>query len=211
MTEAYRDRAAAGVALAHRLARYASAPNVVVLGLVRGGLPVAAAAAARLGAPLDVLVVCKLGVPWAPELALGALGTGGVRVLNSDVAARLDGAEINAVANHEAEELRRREARYRAGRPALAVKGRTAILVDDGLVTGATARAAVAVMRKLGASRVVVAAPIGSTEAYGKVGQAADEIVVPLTPSGFSSVGRYYADFHQVTDDEVMRLLAGAG
>lgn len=211
MTDVYRDRTAAGTTLAHRLARYASAPAVVVLGLVRGGVPVAAAVAERLGAPLDVLVVRKLGVPWAPEVAFGALGPGGVRVLNADIAARLDDAQITEVAKHEAEELRRREARYRAGRPPLALKGRTAIVVDDGLATGATARAAVAVARKLGASRVVVAAPVGAAEAYGKLSQLADEVVCPLTPSGFGSVGRYYEDFHQVTDDEVVQLLAGAG
>ena len=149
----YRDRRAAGAALAEHLAGYAGRDDVVVLGLVRGGVPVAAEVARRLGAPLDVLVVRKLGVPWAPEVAFGALGPGGVRVLNEEIAARLPRPAVAGVVRHEAGELARRERRYRARRPAIELDGKVALLVDDGLATGASARAAVAVARELGASR----------------------------------------------------------
>jgi putative phosphoribosyl transferase len=208
MDDRYRDRADAGEALAERLADHAGRADVVVLGLVRGGVPVAAAVARHLGVPLDVLVVRKLGVPWAPEVAFGALGPGGVRVLNADIADRLDAEQVAAVTRNEAAELRRREARYRGGQPPLELSGRTAIIVDDGLATGATARAAVAVARRLGAARVLVAVPVGSPDAYLAVARAADGLVCPLTPPDFGAVSRYYADFHQVSDDEVAALLA---
>jgi predicted phosphoribosyltransferase len=172
---------------------------------------VAAAVAHRLGVPLDVLVVRKLGVPWAPEVAFGALGPGGVRVLNADIADRLDADQIGAVTRNEAAELRRREERYRGGQPPLELSGRTAIIVDDGLATGATARAAVAVARQLGAQRVLVAVPVGAPDAYRALARAADAVVCPLTPADFGAVSRYYADFHQVSDDEVSALLARAG
>lgn len=206
----YRDRAAAGEVLAERLADHAGRDDVVVLGLVRGGVPVAAAIARRLGVPLDVLVVRKLGVPWAPEVAFGALGPGGVRVLNADIADRLDADQIATVTRNEAAELRRREERYRRGRPPLDLSGRTAIIVDDGLATGATARAAVAVARRLGAERVLVAVPVGSPDAYLTVAHAADAVVCPRTPPDFGAVSRYYSDFHQISDDEVATLLARA-
>jgi putative phosphoribosyl transferase len=210
MTNGYRDRSDAGAVLARRLAGYAGRPEAVVLGLVRGGVPVAAAVAHLLGVPLDVLVVRKLGVPWAPEVAFGALGPGGVRVLNRDIADRLEPEQIDEVTRVETLELRRREERYRAGRPPLELAGRTGIVVDDGLATGATARAAVAVARGLGADRVLVAVPVGSPDAYLAVAAAADKLICPLTPPDFGAVSRYYADFHQVSDDEVTRLLADA-
>jgi len=186
-------------------------PNLTVLGLVRGGVPVAAVVAHRLGAPLDVLVVRKIGVPWAPEVAFGALGPGGVVVLNPDISTRLTEAEMATVRQREADELARRERRYRAGRPPLDLTGHTAIVVDDGLATGATARAAVAVARQLGATRVVLAVPVGSTEAVAVLRTAVDELVCPLVPPGFGAVSRFYDEFDQVADAAVVALLDSAG
>jgi len=208
VTDKFRGRAEAGAALARRLGGYAGVPGVIVLGLVRGGVPVAAAVAASLTAELDVLVVRKLGVPSMPELAFGAIGPGGVRVLNNEVAARLDVAAMTEVIHREEAERIRREQRYRAGRAALRLDGRTAIVVDDGLATGATARAAVAVARRLGAARVVLATPVGSAEAVGLLARAADQVVCLVTPARFGAVSRFYENFRQVTDDEVVRLLA---
>jgi len=203
----YRDRRAAGAALAEHLAGYAGRDDVVVLGLVRGGVPVAAEVARRLGAPLDVLVVRKLGVPWAPEVAFGALGPGGVRVLNEEIVARLPRPAVAGVLRHEAGELARRERRYRSRRAAIDLAGKVALLVDDGLATGATARAGVAVARELGASRVVVAVPVGAAEAVEQLAVEADEVVCPLQPPVFGAVSRFYDDFGQVTDAEVVSLL----
>jgi putative phosphoribosyl transferase len=208
---AYRDRRAAGAALADRLRAYAGRPEAVVLGLVRGGVPVAAEVAARLGAPLDVLVVRKLGVPWAPEVAFGAIGPHGVRVLNDDIASRLEPQQIADVTRREEAERARREVRYRAGRTPLDLAGRTTLIVDDGLATGATARAAVVVAHRLGAGRIVLAAPVGSAEACTGLAAVADEVVCPVCATEFGAVSRYYDDFHQVTDDEVGAILAGAG
>lgn len=208
MQTVYRDRAAAGEHLATALARYAGRPDTIVLGLVRGGVPVAAAVAGRLPAPLDILVVRKLGVPWAPEVAFGALGPGGVHVLNPEIAERLARADIAAAVRRESVELERRERRYRGDRPPLDLTGRIAVLVDDGLATGATARAAVAVARRLGASRVVVAVPVGSPEAVKLLRAEADEVVCPAAPANFGAVSRFYEDFRQVDDQTVVRLLA---
>ena len=205
----YRDRAHAGSVLAVALDRYRDRSDVVVLGLVRGGVPVAAEVAAALRVPLDVLVVRKLGVPRFPELAFGALGPGGVQVLNPDVARRLDRHQVEVVVAAESAELVRREQRYRAGRPPLALAGRTTILVDDGLATGASAAVAVAVARQLGAARVVLAVPVGPPDAIARLARLADEVCCPLTPARFGAVGRYYLDFAQVSDDEVTALLAG--
>jgi putative phosphoribosyl transferase len=209
VTRAYRDRAGAGEVLAGLLRGYAGRSDTLVLGLVRGGVLVAAVVAGRLDLPLDVLVVRKLGVPWAAEVAFGALGPADVQVFNDDIACRLSPPDMAEVMNREAEELRRREAMFRRGRGLLDLAGRTAILVDDGLATGATARAAVAVARRLGAVRVVVAAPVGSPEAVAALQAVADEVVCPLRPPGFGAVGRFYRDFHQVTDGEVVEQLAG--
>jgi predicted phosphoribosyltransferase len=203
----FRDRTAAGAALAEGLAGYARRPDVVVLGLVRGGVPVAAAVAARLGVALDVLVIRKLGVPWAPEVAFGALGPGGVAVRNDDVAARLDQPDVERVLAREEAELARREAHYRAGRPPLTLHGKVAVLVDDGLATGATARAAVAVARKLDAARVVLAVPVGSARALSALTPLVDELVCPVRPEPFGAVSQFYDDFHQVTDGEVAAAL----
>ena len=156
-----------------------------MLGLVRGGVPVARVVAERLGAPLDVLVVRKLGMPWAPEVAFGALGPGGVQVLNDAVASRLTQDDIAEVVRREQAELERRERLYRAGRPPLDLTGRTAVIVDDGLATGATARAAVQVARHLGARRVVVAVPVGAQEAYEMLAAEADQVVCAQHPPEF--------------------------
>jgi putative phosphoribosyl transferase len=206
----YADRRDAGAVLAEHLAAYAGHPDVVVLGLVRGGVPVAAEVASRLGAPLDVLVVRKLGVPWAREVAFGALGPGGVQVLNDEIASRLTRSTVAAVLRHEANELSRRERLYRPDRPPPDLAGRTALLVDDGLATGASARAAVAVAYSLGAKRVVVAVPVGSIEAAAQLATEADEVICLWQPADFGAVSRYYDHFGQVTDAEVMALLGGA-
>jgi predicted phosphoribosyltransferase len=211
MRDSYPDRIAAGEELADALAAYAGREDVTVLGLVRGGVPVAATVAARLGAPMDVLVVRKLGVPRAPELAFGALGPGGVVVLNEEIAAYVPAREIAAVRQAEEAELYRREQVYRSGRPPLDLTGRVAIIIDDGLATGATARASVPVARALGAERVVMAAPVGAPDAVARVREVADEMVCPMTPPDFGAVSRYYDWFPQVTDAEVMALLAPTG
>jgi predicted phosphoribosyltransferase len=202
----YRDRAHAGDILAGWLDRYADRPDVTVLGLVRGGVPVAARVAAALRVPLDVLVVRKLGVPGQPELAFGAVGPGGVRVLNPEMAGRLDPRDVEAVTVAESAELARRERVYRSGRAPLALGGRTAVLVDDGLATGASAAVAVAVARALGAVSVVVAVPVAPPESVDRLARLADAVVCPLTPARFGAVGRFYADFEQVTDEEVIAL-----
>jgi putative phosphoribosyl transferase len=203
----YANRSQAGDVLAASLLEYAGRSDVVVLGLVRGGVPVAARVAAALGAPLDVLVVRKLGVPWAPEVAFGALGPGGVVVHNPEVESRLTPADRAEVVGSEADELVRREARYRSGRPPLDLAGKVAIIVDDGLATGATARAAVGVARRMGASRVVVAVPVAADDSLRLVGTEADEVVCPLVPAAFGAVSRFYETFGQTSDDEVVALL----
>lgn len=196
--------------LARHLVAYAGRGDTVVLGLVRGGMPVAARVAAALRAPLDVLVVRKLGVPWAPEVAFGALGSGGVVVHNDEVEARLSPADIGEVVDAEGEELARREALYRGGHAPLSLDGRVAIIVDDGLATGATARAAAAVARRLGAARVVVAVPVGAADSVETLRAEADEVVCPLAPDRFGAVSRFYDSFPQTTDDEVVALLSRA-
>jgi predicted phosphoribosyltransferase len=203
----YRDREEAGRTLADRLTALIGEPDVIVLGLVRGGVPVARVVAERLGAPLDVLVVRKLGMPWAPEVAFGALGPGNVRVLNDAVAGRLGADDIAEVVHREQAELERRERLYRAGRPPLDLTGRTAVIVDDGLATGATARAAVQVARHLGARRVVVAIPVGSQEAYEMLAAEADQVICAQRPPDFMAVSAYYEDFHEVADSEVTEAL----
>jgi len=174
----------------------------------RGGVPVAARVAAALQAPLDVMVVRKLGVPWAPEVAFGALGPGGVAVHNPEVEGYVSTADVQAVTRAETDELRRREERYRRGRPPLSLEGRVAIIVDDGLATGASARAAVAAARRLKAARVVVAVPVGAPDAVATLRREADEVVCPLAPPDFGAVSRFYQHFPQTSDDEVVALLA---
>ncbi|MFY1653479.1 phosphoribosyltransferase [Solwaraspora sp. WMMB762] len=205
----YRDRRDAGEQLAGQLAQLRGRPDVVVLGLLRGGAPVAAVVADQLDVAYDVLVIRKLGLPSAAEVAFGAIGPGGVRVLNPEIADQLDPGQIARITTEETTELRRRERLFRGDRPPLDLRGRTAVLVDDGLATGASARAAVTVSRSLGADRVVLAVPVGSAEAIGTLQDVVDEVVCPLRPTDFRAVGCYYQDFHQVSDDEVTALPVG--
>jgi putative phosphoribosyl transferase len=206
----YRDRTDAGRRLGEFLAPWRS-PDVVVLGLPRGGVPVAAEVAAALDAPLDVIVVRKLGIPYQPEVAMGAIGEGGVRVLDEALVARagVTAAEVDTVERRERATLDARVARFRADGERLDLTGRTAIIVDDGIATGATANAAARVARRLGASRVVVAAPVGGTDAASRV-EDADEVVCLLQPQDFQAVGSHYRDFGQTSEDEVAALLAAA-
>ncbi|GAA1769811.1 phosphoribosyltransferase [Luedemannella helvata] len=206
----FTDRAQAGDVLAASLSGYANRDDVIVLGLVRGGVPVAARIAAALKAPLDVLVVRKLGVPWSPEVAFGALGPGGVRVRNDDVERRLSPRDVDAVVEREAAELVRRERRYRGDRPPLHLTGRVAIVVDDGLATGATARAAVAVARGLGAVEVVVAVPVAAPDSLQLVRATADRVVCPSAPVSFMAVSQFYREFPQTSDAEVVTLLSSS-
>ncbi|MFL6074341.1 MAG: phosphoribosyltransferase [Mycobacteriales bacterium] len=210
--ERFADRREAGERLAGLLEGYRGRAGLVVLGLPRGGVPVAAVIAERLDAPLDALVVRKLGLPWHPELAMGALAAGGVRVLNDAVirAYRVDEGELGEVTVREGAEVERQEATFRPGRPRLDLAGRTAIVVDDGLATGATARAAIEAARALGAERVVLAAPVGDPEVADGFKALVDDVVVAMTPPGFGAVGAYYADFSPVSDAEVVEVLAGS-
>jgi predicted phosphoribosyltransferase len=205
----FRDRRAAGRRLAAALGRYAGRPDVVVLALPRGGVPVAHEVARALGAPLDVFVVRKLGVPGHEELAMGALATPGVRVLNEPVVRGLGIPPhvIDAVARQEEAELARRERLYRGDRPPLDVRGQTVILVDDGLATGATMHAAVRALRQRQPARIVVAVPTAAAEACEALETEADDVVCAVTPEPFYSVGLWYDDFEQTTDDEVRALL----
>ncbi|MER5935942.1 phosphoribosyltransferase family protein [Streptomyces sp. NPDC001928] len=207
----YDDRRTAGRLLAEGLEELRG-QDVVVLGLPRGGVPVAAEVARRLDAPLDVLVVRKLGVPDQPEWGFGAIGEHGVRVLNRDVIgeAGLTSAERGAVETAERAELERRVRGYRQGREALPVAGRTALVVDDGLATGATAEAACRVVRGQGAARVVLAVPVGPAHSVARLRQVADDVVCPQTHRILGSVGAWYRDFGQVPDAEVTSLLAAA-
>jgi predicted phosphoribosyltransferase len=208
----FHDRAEAGRALAERLAAYAGRADVLVLALPRGGVVVGHEVSQRLGLPLDVHVVRKLGFPGHPELAIGAIASGGVRVVSRDVTRRLGVAddEIEAIAAEEQRELERREHSYRGERPPPDVRGRTVILVDDGLATGSTMRAAVASLRQRGPARIVVAVPVGSPEACAEFREEADEVVCARQPDPFMAVGLWYADFSQTTDEEVRQLLGAA-
>lgn len=212
MSRIYADRADAGRALANALARYRATPDAIVLGLPRGGVPVAFEVARALELPLDVLVVRKLGLPQQPELAMGAIASGGALVVNDEVTRYLGGNAVafEAVRAREQAELERRERDYRGSRPPLLVTGRTAILVDDGLATGATMEAAVRALQSLGTGRVVVAVPVASVEARERIEVLADEVVCLATPGFFSAVGQWYADFGQTGDEEVRDLLARA-
>jgi putative phosphoribosyl transferase len=206
---AFADRHEAGRELAARLLAYKGRPDVVVLALPRGGVPVAFEIAEALGAPLDIFVVRKLGMPGHAEFAVGAIASGGVRVVNDEVL-RVYGilpAAIAAVAKRELAELERREREYRGGRPLPDLRNRVVILVDDGLATGSTMRAAVQAVRALGPSRVVVAVPVGAAQTCEEFADVADETVCALTPEPFKAVGLWYRDFSQTTDDEVRALL----
>jgi len=182
-----------------------------VLGLPRGGVPVALEVARALRAPLDVLVVRKLGLPGHSELAMGAIASGGARVLNDEVCAWASPASIDAVTRVETAELERRERAYREDRPALSLGGKTVILVDDGLATGATMRAAVLAVRRLEPAHIVVAVPVGARDTCELLRRVADEVVVVLAPASFSAVGLWYDDFSQTSDDEVRQALLTRG
>jgi putative phosphoribosyl transferase len=205
------DRTDAGRRLASELRAFRG-QDAVVLGLPRGGVPVAAEIARALAAPLDVILVRKLGVPVQPELGMGAIGEGGVRIINPDVVrmAKVTERDIAAVEERERGELRRRAQRYRGDRQPAPVRGRTVIIVDDGIATGSTARAACQVARAQGAARVVLAAPVAPPAVRNSLGAAADEVLCLQTPSQFAAIGEWYADFSQTTDAEVVALLRQA-
>jgi putative phosphoribosyl transferase len=205
----FADRREAGAELASRLSALRGREDVVVLGLPRGGVPVAFEVAVALGAPLDVFVVRKLGVPGHAELAMGAIASGGVRVMNEDVLAwySLPEAAIEQVAQAERQELERREREYRHGQPLIPLENRVVILVDDGLATGSTMKAAVQAVRALRPARIIVAVPVGATDTCRALAAAADEVVCARTPEPFSAVGLWYRDFSQTTDQEVRELL----
>lgn len=205
----YRNRTEAGRHLASQLGDYANRPDVLVLALPRGGVPIAFEVARALNAPLDIFLVRKLGVPGYEELAMGAIATGGIRVLNKDVLRHLSipGEVIDEVAAGEQQELERREKLYRGGRPAPDVNGKTVILVDDGLATGSTMRAATAALREQRPARIVVGVPVSSPATCDEFRGEVDEIVCAVTPEPFHGVGRWYEDFSQTTDEEVRELL----
>jgi len=209
MTMQFRNRAEAGQLLAKRLAKYANRSDVRVLALPRGGVPVGYEVAQALNAPLDVLVVRKLGVPGHEELAMGAIASGGVRVLNGSVVEGLNIPDdvIDAIAARELDELERRERAYRDDRPAPSVQGRTIILVDDGIATGSTMKAAIKALRQLEAARIVVATPTAALSTVREMRPDVDELVAVMTPADFAGVGQWYEDFSQTTDGEVRELL----
>ncbi|BDI14736.1 phosphoribosyl transferase [Nostoc cf. commune SO-36] len=208
----FKDRRFAGQVLARELDAYANRPDVVVLGLPRGGVPVAFEVAKALNAPLDILVVRKLGVPEQKELAMGAIASGSVRIVNEYIISlmKISDEVIARVALQEERELERRERLYRANRPLRDLQGRTVILVDDGLATGATMWAAVAPVRKQQPAQIVIAVPVAALESCQKLETQVDKIVYVSTPSPFNSVGLWYEDFPQTTDEEVRDLLAKA-
>jgi putative phosphoribosyl transferase len=207
----FHDRAEAGSRLAERLS-YLNGEPLVILGLPRGGVPVAFEVARALGAPLDVIIVRKLGVPFQSELGMGAIGEGGVRIVNWEVvnAARVSETELAAVEEKERAELERRARRFRGERPPVALKGKTAVVVDDGIATGFTARAACQVARAQGAERVVLAVPVAPTGSLEELADSADEVVCLETPAFFWAIGQFYDDFAQTTDQEVVTLLEAA-
>jgi len=208
----FRNRTEAGQLLADKLMNYAHRADVLVLALPRGGVPVGYEVAQALIAPLDVFVVRKLGVPGHEELAMGAIASGGVRVLNRSVIESLGINEetLDGVAGRERCELERRERAYRGERPMPEVQGRTVILVDDGIATGSTMKAAVEALRHLGAGRIVVAAPTAALSTVHEMRSDVDEFVAVMTPADFLGVGQWYENFSQTTDDEVRDLLARA-
>lgn len=208
----FKDRIEAGQELAARLSAYAKRSDVLVLALPRGGVPVAAEVAQALEAPLDVFLVRKLGVPGQEELAMGAVASGGVRILNEEVVEYfgLSWPVIENVTAHERRELERRERRYRHGQDPIDPRGKIVLLVDDGLATGSTMRAAAESLRKLGPIRIVVAVPVAPPSTVRKISAFADEVVCVLTPEPFDAVGCFYESFPQTTDEEVCAILERA-
>ncbi len=211
MPDRFRDRADAGRTLGTLLSAYARRADVTVLALPRGGVPVGLEIARALEAPFDVIVVRKLGVPGHEELAFGAIAFGGVRVLNEDVVRQLRLSEdlVEAVSERERVELERRESLYRGERPLPVLEGRTVVLVDDGLATGASMRAAVGAARTQAPARVVVAVPVAALETFNVLRDEVDELICPLTPASFRAVSLWYDYFEQMSDDEVRELLEG--
>jgi len=207
--DAFADRREAGIELASRLWKYRDRHDVVVLALPRGGVPVAFEIAEALGAPLDIFVVRKLGMPGHPEFAIGAIASGGVRVLNDETIRwyAITESAIEEIAARELAELERREREYRRGRPLVDLRNRVVVLVDDGLATGATMRAAVQAVRASKPACVVVAVPVGSREACEEFSDITDETVCARIPEPFNAVGLWYRDFSQTTDEEVRELL----
>lgn len=205
----FRDRHDAGRRLADELRSYAKCPDVFVLALPRGGVPIGYEVASALGVPLDIFIVRKLGLPWHEELAMGAIASGGVRVLDEDLiqVARVSAADLERVTATEQAELERRERQYRGGRPFPDLRAKTVILVDDGLATGSTMRAAVEALRQKGPARIVVGVPVAAPETCDAFRTIADDIVCAETPEPFRAVGLWYDDFSQTTDDEVHELL----
>ncbi len=208
----FRDRTDAGRQLADELLQYGGRDDVLVLALPRGGVPVAAEVARRLALPLDVFIVRKLGVPGHEELAMGAIASGGVRVLNQDVITAISAPHdvIEAVTAAERDELERREKSYRNSRPAPDVRGRVVILIDDGLATGATMRAAVLALRQRGAAKIIVAVPVGAASTCRELSAEVDEAVCLIASDAFIGVGQYYENFAQTSDEEVRQLLERA-
>jgi putative phosphoribosyl transferase len=205
----FNDRRDAGRQLARALAHHSGVPGLLVLGLPRGGVPVAAEVARALGGELDVLVVRKLGLPWQPELAMGALASGGAQVLNREVIelAGVGEAEFQRVLERERAELARRERLFRGERAPLAVAGRSVIVIDDGVATGATLRAGLAALRALGPARLIAAVPVAPPDALASLAREADEVVCLASPDDFMAVGAAYRDFEQTSDAEVRALL----
>jgi putative phosphoribosyl transferase len=208
----FRDRADAGQQLGRRLSNYAGRSSVIVLALPRGGVPVACEVALQIKAPMDVWLVRKLGVPGHPELAMGAITEGGIRVLNRGVISMFEvsGNVIEQVARREQLELERRARLYRGDRPAPTVRGRIVILIDDGLATGSTMQAAVAALRQRAPAQIIVATPVGATTTCEELRQIADDVVCLSTPEPFNAVGLWYEDFSETSDEEVTRLLSAA-
>jgi putative phosphoribosyl transferase len=211
MTDRFEDRKAAGRALAEELSRYAGRRDVIVLGLARGGVPVAYEVAHRLGAPLDVFVVRKLGVPGHEELALGAIASWGTRVLNEEVVAStgLSRREVQEVTTRELESLERQEQSFRGHRRPRELTGMTTILIDDGLATGASMRAAIQALRSRGVAGIVAGVPVAPLQTCAALAAEVDEMVCPLRPEPFTAVGLWYRDFSPVSDETVRLLLEG--
>jgi predicted phosphoribosyltransferase len=208
----FTDRRHAGVVLAEHLDTYVGRTDLVVLALPRGGVPIGYEVARRLHAPLDVLIVRKLGAPGHPEFAMGAIAGGGVTVLDEGFIAanRIPARVLEAIVQRERSEVMRRERAYRANRPPIDVRDRVAIVVDDGLATGSTMQAAVLALRQLGPAGIVVAVPVGSRQACEALSEVADQVICPLMPEPFSAVGLWYANFSETSDDEVRHCLARA-
>jgi len=208
----FRDRTEAGQILASKLTKYVNQVDTVILALPRGGVPVAYEIGKELGLPIDIFVVRKLGVPGHEELAMGAIASGGVRHINRDVVdqLRIDSETIDAASRREQKEIERRERLYRSQRPSVDVRNKTVILVDDGLATGSTMRAAIAALRQHRPARIVVAVPTAAPQTCSEIADEVDEIICAATPETFYAVGQWYQEFSQTTDDEVRELLARA-